>query len=120
MNLSEDMAGVYREPDVSRVPLSTLLRMDNVNIYPAGSDVNPGYAYGTMVPLWNLKYGIRRWYNPWTIPAVGPAMYMNWNNDVGTMNDAATLRVKGLVDEVPTYSWDGLDEIQAKAANAGV
>jgi len=114
------MSGVTPDyQDVERLPASLRFRTSYL-LHNAGSPINPGFAYGTLVPLWDCKYGIERWFNPYLLPQVSPMMVMNksgaWQGG-GTVDDARTLRIKGLVTDVPIYDFSTEQAIQFKAAN---
>lgn len=107
-------------PYISRVPNSTAARMDGM-VHAVPNPTNPGYAYGTLIPLTAKGVGMVRWQNPSTYP-VGKT----FTNQVPmkpqiqgvTMDPTRGTRISGAISYVLGADNRGLDAFQATMANA--
>ncbi len=107
-------------PYQSHVPTGTAQRLDGMT-HPVANPTNPGYAYGTVIPVMQSAKGMSmvRWYGMWTLP-VGK----NFSNQVPmkpqiqgvTMDPTRATRILGSVSNVPGYDYSGLAAIQMKLA----
>lgn len=105
---------------MNRVPLSTSVSRDH-KTYPSGSPNNPGYAYGTFLPLEDVGLWFHRFLAPYTIPVSANGVNtipMSWNNSEQWINPGRALRLKGLTTQVPGIDTRGLDAIQTYLGNA--
>jgi hypothetical protein len=105
-------------PYQSRVPNSTNNRLTYATrLVP--NPTNPGYAYGTPIPLTQPKLGLVRWYAPYTLP-VGKT----FSNQVPmkaqvqgvTMDVTRQQRIPGQVTNVVGYDYSAVGFIQQKLA----
>jgi hypothetical protein len=99
------------------IPLSVNLSR-NSRTYPSGSDINPGYAYGTYIPLFTARLGLERFQHPYTIPLAGSQVRM-WakGGTLAVVDSRRRLRQKGLSDVVPGIDWTQINQVQALLAN---
>lgn len=108
------------DPQHLRIPRSTALSRDN-NTYPGGSPINPGYGYGTWIPLTDFNVGMARWLKPYTTP-VGPTGYntipAKWNNNTQWIDPTAAMRYRGTLTDVPVVDLTASQAIQQYLANA--
>ena len=103
-----------------RVPVTVRLRT-NHQTYPSGSPNNPGYAYGTFIPLRDCGSWFARFQFPYTVPV--PATRSNtipivWKNDTQWINPNRSMRMKGLTTVVPGIDTSQIDAIQAYLGHA--
>ena len=106
--------------DASRVPQTVIRRTDH-KTYPSGSAVNPGYAYGTFIPLQDRGAGLQRFMMPYTIPMFATrynTVAPYWKNNVQWINPQRSMRLKGLTNVVPGIDTSQLDAIQTYLGNA--
>jgi hypothetical protein len=105
-------------PYVSRLPASEAARLDG-QTHPVPNPTNPGYAYGTAIPLTQPKVWAVRWYMPWTLPVA-----RTFSNQIPmkpqiagvTMDVTRGVRVPGSISTVHGGDYSALDALQAKLA----
>jgi hypothetical protein len=108
------------KPYQSRLPNSTAARLDG-RVHPVPNPTNPGYAYGTMIPLAAKGVGMIRFQNPRTIP-VGKT----FSNQVPmkpqiqgvTMDPTRGARIAGSIATITGADHSGDDAYQAKLSQA--
>ncbi len=108
------------KPYQSHLPHSTENRLSQ-QTHLVDNPTNPGYAYGTVIPLTATKVGLVRWYLPWTIPVAKTfhnGIRMRPQIHGVTMDPTRRQRVLGSVTNVPGRDYSGVHAIQARLAAA--
>ncbi len=119
---TEGFNPIMSSGDPSRVPVTVNART-SLETYPSGSAINPGYAYGTFIPLFQhgTGLGLKRFAFPYTVPVNPNAINtvpLKYNNTTAWINPQRSLRMKGQTDSIPGNDYSRLDQIQQYLANA--
>jgi hypothetical protein len=104
--------------DTQRIPASEANRMSGVT-HLVPNPTNPGYAYGTVIPLNAYGVGMIRWIQPRLLP-----VFKTFSNQIRmkpqiqgvTMDATRQQRIPGSVTNVPGYDYSALGAIQQKLA----
>lgn len=106
--------------DPSRVTNNVSPRL-SLQTYLSGSNTNPGYAYGTFIPLLDRGSWFARFKYPYTVPMAASSpntVPATWKNNVQWINPERRMRLKGLVTNLPGVDTSQLDAIQTYLGNA--
>ena len=113
---------VVQPHDPNLVPRSVVVSRDH-QTYLAGSNVNPGYGYGTFIPLFTQRLGLKRWGYPYTLPAAPNGLNQiktHWNNSTVWGDSTNVLRIKGPTTAVPGVPVNYNDPMATRLANSGM
>ena len=107
-------------PYQSHTPNSTASRMDG-QVHSVPNPTNPGYAYGTMIPLVAKGVGMVRWSNPRTIPqgkTFTSQVPMKAQIQGVTMDPTRAMRISGSITQIVGADHSADDAYQARLAAA--
>lgn len=107
--------------DPSLVPASVTVSRNN-RTYPSGSRINPGYAYGTFLPLiGDIRVALQRFMYPYTVPVASNKfnqVRIKTNTQTQWINPLRALKMKGLTTSVPGVDHSGDTATQRYLGNA--